>query len=63
MFFKKGSSEGFFKKGAQILHNGVKGLAQAVDNPLFGAGVAAVAPQAVPAYAAMKASGVLQRLK
>ena len=63
MFFKKGSSEGFFKKGSQLLHHGVKGLAQVADSPLFGAGISALAPQAIPAFTAIKASGVLQRLK
>ena len=63
MFFKKGNSGGLFQKGSQLIHHGVKGLATVADNPLFGAAVTAIAPEALPAYAAVKASGVLQRLK
>ena len=63
MFFKKGNSGGLFQKGSQLIHHGVKGLATAIDNPLFGAAVTAIAPEALPAYGAIKASGVLQRLR
>ena len=63
MFFKKRNSGGLFQKGSQVFHNGVKGLATVADNPLFAPALATVAPELLPAYGAIKASGVLQRLK
>ena len=63
MYFKKGDSRGFFKKGEQIFHTAVKGLAHIADEPVFGAALGALAPSALPAYGALKASGVLQKLK
>ena len=66
MFFKKGNSGGLFQKGSQLLHHGMKGVrdvASLADNPLFAPALATVAPELLPAYGAIKASGVLQRLK
>lgn len=62
-FGKKGNAGGFFKKGSNILHSAVKGLATVADEPLFATALGAVAPSALPAYTAVKASGVLQKLK
>jgi hypothetical protein len=63
MFFKKGNSGGFFKKGAESIHLGVKGIAGILDHPLTGASVAYFNPALGAGIASARATGLLEKLK
>lgn len=66
MYFKKGNAGGLYKKGEQLIHYAQKGIQTAAgiaDSPVFGMAVGAVAPELLPAYAGIKASGYLQKIK
>ena len=59
--FQKGIHLGFFNKGVGGKLLGA--AANVLDNPLTGLAVGAIAPEFAPGLAALKKSGVLEKLK